>query len=94
MEKKEIRNRILSINTELYNKGYTDKDIESFWDDCLNEVKQNKMDEDLEQAKEIHGDKFTYQHAKGTSIDLRKLAPNQRVCASKIKGHHIIMTER
>ncbi len=93
MEKSEVRNRILAINTELCNKGYSAIQIEMFWNDCLDEVKQNKMTEDLEHAKSIHGNGYTYQHAKGTSPDLRELKRNQRVCASKIKGHHIIMTE-
>ncbi len=93
MEKQEVRNRILNINTELYNKGYTDKDIESFWNDCLNEVRQNKMAEDLDHAKSIHGEGYTYEHRKGTAVDLSKLKNNQKVCASKIKGHHILLTE-
>ena len=47
--------------------------------------------EALADAKSKHGDGYTYELVKGTSPDLRKLSPNQRVCAG-IKGHHILMT--
>ena len=41
----------------------------------------------------IKGDKFTYELRTGTSVDLRTLYQNQLICASGIKGHHILMTE-
>jgi len=92
MTKQEIRNRIQTINTELSKNGYTINDIESFWKDCLNEVQQTKMNEDLEEVKKIYGDGYTYEHKKGTQPNLMKLNLDQRVCASKIKGYHILMT--
>ncbi len=30
----------------------------------------------------------------GTSVDLRSLLVGQRICASQIKGHHILMTQK
>ncbi len=51
------------------------------------------IDEDIKLAKAIHGDKYEYVVRIGTQIDLRTLNNKQRVCASRIKGHHILMTE-
>lgn len=48
----------------------------------------------IEHAKSIHGDSFKYEVKKGTSVDLFKLKEHQRVCASKIKGTHILMTKK
>ena len=49
--------------------------------------------EALADARSKHGDGYIYELRKGTSIDLRSLKPNERVCASGIKGHHILMTK-
>jgi len=41
----------------------------------------------------MHGDKYTYELKKGTRVDLRTLRDGQRICASGVKGHHVLMTE-
>ncbi len=50
--------------------------------------------EAVKHAQSIHGDKFTYEVKKGTRVDLRKLKAGERICASGVKGHHILMTEK
>ena len=52
-----------------------------------------KIEESIEKAKAIHGDKFTYEAKEGVRVDLRTLSPNQRVCAGG-KSWHIVMTEK
>lgn len=49
--------------------------------------------EDLDAARKIYGDNRTYELRKGERVNLRKLNTNERVCASSIKGFHILMTE-
>ena len=48
----------------------------------------------LEYVKNIHGEKFNYELVIGSLVDLTKLKNNQKVCGSKIKGHHILITEK
>lgn len=49
---------------------------------------------ELAYAEKQHGENYTYEHRKGTRVNLHSLNSNQRVCASQIKGHHILMTEK
>ena len=58
------------------------------------EILDAKKKDAIETAKKIHGDKFTYKVRKGVSVDLTKLKSNQRVCATDLKGHHILLTEK
>ena len=53
-----------------------------------------QVKDELENARQIHGDNYTYELKKGIRIDLKFLHENERVCASSIKGHHILMTEK
>jgi hypothetical protein len=50
--------------------------------------------EALSHAESIHGSTFKYELAVGTRPDLRKLNKGQRVCASGVKGFHILMTPK
>ena len=59
-----------------------------------NDILEVEKLEAIKWAKSIHGDKFTYEVKKGTSVDLRKLKAGERICASGVKGHHIFMTEK
>lgn len=47
----------------------------------------------LDTARNIHGDKYTYKLVKGTTPDLMGLAKNESVCASILKGYHVLLTE-
>mgnify|MGYP006389168513 CR=1 FL=1 len=93
MEKAELRNEIKKINDKLSEKGYALDDIQNFWYGVLDEVRTQKINEDMEHIRSIHGFGFSYTLKKGTSVDLTKLNNNQKVCASKIKGHHWLLTE-
>lgn len=66
--------------------------------DILNKMKQDVFEaekkEDLKHAESIHGPTYSYELKKGTSVNLTKLDSNQRVCASSIKGYHILMTKK
>lgn len=59
-----------------------------------NDLLEAEKREAIRLVKEIHGDNFTYEVRKGTSVDLTKLKANQRVCASGLKGHHVLLTEK
>jgi hypothetical protein len=48
----------------------------------------------LTHAESIHGNTFTYKLTKGTRPNLMKLKNGQRVCASGVKGFHILMTPK
>lgn len=48
----------------------------------------------LTHAESIHGNTFTYKLTKGTRPNLLKLKNGQRVCASGVKGFHILMTPK
>ena len=48
----------------------------------------------LTHAESIHGNTFNYELAKGTRPNVTKLNKGQRVCASKVKGFHILMTPK
>lgn len=48
----------------------------------------------LTHAESIHGSTFNYELAKGTRPNLTKLKNGQRVCASGVKGFHILMTPK
>ncbi len=52
-----------------------------------------KIEESLERAKSIHGDKYTYEAVEGTEPDLRKLKKGQGVCAGG-NSWHIVLTEK
>lgn len=52
----------------------------------------DEINKSIERAKLIHGDKFTYEPIAGVQPDLRKLLPNQRVCAGG-KTFHLLMTK-
>lgn len=58
------------------------------------DIFEKEKEQDLAIATEHHGPMYDYQLVKGVSADLTKLNPNQRVCASSIKGHHILMTSK
>lgn len=58
------------------------------------DIFEARKQEDLTLARNIYGENRTYELKKGVSVDLRKLNPNERVCASSIKGYHILMTEK
>jgi hypothetical protein len=48
----------------------------------------------LTRAESIHGNMFTYELVKGTRPNLMKLKNGQGVCASGVKGFHILMTPK
>jgi uncharacterized membrane-anchored protein len=48
----------------------------------------------LNHAESIHGNTFTYKLTKGTRPNLMKLKNGQGVCASGVKGFHILMTPK
>jgi|JI9StandDraft_1071089.scaffolds.fasta_scaffold85358_1 hypothetical protein len=48
----------------------------------------------LTHAESIHGNTFTYKLTKGTRPNLMKLKNGQGVCASGVKGFHILMTPK
>ncbi len=48
----------------------------------------------LTHAESIHGNTFTYKLARGTRPNLMKLKNGQGVCASGVKGFHILMTPK
>lgn len=62
-------------------------------EDLDKQIAELEAKEAIEHAKSIHGDNYTYELKKGTKIDLSTLNSNQRICASGVKGHHILMTE-
>jgi len=58
------------------------------------EVFEAEKEQDLKHAESIHGSGYTYELKKGSRVDLTKLENNQRICASHIKGYHILMTKK
>ena len=48
---------------------------------------------DLGIIKNIYGNNFLYEFVKGVRPNLRELKKGQKVVASSINGHYILMTE-
>jgi hypothetical protein len=83
-----------TLDFSKYAGTYSLKEAEGILNSMKLDVFKAKEEEELERMKVIHGDKFIYELREGTSIDLRNLKDNMRICASNIKGHHILMIEK
>jgi hypothetical protein len=88
MEKSDIR-----IDLSKYAGTYSLDEIKKVSESIGKDIFEAEKKQALIDVKKMHGDKYTYEFKKGTSVDLTKLKDGQRVCASGVKGHHILMTE-
>jgi len=88
-----MENKKITVDLSKYVGTYSLEEIQKVSESIKKDVFEAEKKQALSDAKKIHGNKYNYELKKGTSVDLTKLKHNQKVCASGVKGHHILMTE-
>ncbi len=83
-----------TINLNKYAGDYSLVEAKKVLENIKADIFEAEKLEAISHAEKLHGSGFTYELCKGTSVDLRSLNKGQQVCASGIKGHHILMTEK
>lgn len=83
-----------TINFKKYKGCYSVSEAKEVSKKMAADIFETEKKKALSHAKSIHGDTFIYELAKGTRPNLLKLNKGQRVCASGVKGFHILMTPK
>ena len=84
----------IRLDFSKYTGTYSLKEAQEVLNKMKQDVFEAEKEQDLKHAESIHGSGYSYELKKGTSVILTKLDSNQRVCASSIKGYHILMTKK
>lgn len=84
----------IKLDFSKYVGTYSLKEASKILASMKQDVFEAEKEHDLKYAESIHGPGYKYELKKGTKVDLTKLDPKQRVCASAIRGYHILMTEK
>jgi hypothetical protein len=84
----------IRLDFSKYTGTYSIKEAEGILAKMKQEVFEAEKEQDLKYIESIHGPDYTYELKKGSKVNLTKLDKNQRICASHIKGYHILMTKK